>query len=225
ALPQSVGAPPKRNIASFARAIRQVWLNAGCIAGVLIKFACIFIISSIPCSAIKSTRRGLQKISRAKCCMRGSLGFVIHALANGEVLRLRCLRILTKLSGLPACEYQCHHVGYSHNFPTLPPRHHDAGEHCLDNFAALISGYIAQTNDSVPGRERDGRRSTISVSTVRTSSGRTTLGQRNSSTPRPMAPSAKFNVCTNSRIVMAAVCQPLAINPLKIVRSALLRLR
>src|SRR5206468_10744642 len=120
ALPQSVGAPPKRNIASFARAIRQVWLNAGCIAGVLIKFACIFIISAIPCWAIKSTRRGLQKISRAKCCMRGSLGFVIHALANGEVLRLRWLRILWKISGLPAWEYQWHQVGYSRVLCPLP---------------------------------------------------------------------------------------------------------
>src|SRR6266496_4661557 len=70
------------------------------------------------------------------------------------------------------------------------------------------------------GLERDDLRSRISVSTVSTSPGRTALGQRNSSTPKPMAPSAKFSVCTKSRIVIAAVCHPLAINPLKSVRSA-----
>src|SRR5436309_1136309 len=73
--------------------------------------------------------------------------------------------------------------------------------------------------------ERDGRSSRISVSTLSSSPGRTALGQRSSSTPNPMAPSVKFSVCTKSRMVIAAVCQPLAIKPLKIVRSALLRVR
>ena len=38
-----------------------------------------------------------------------------------------------------------------------------------------------------------------------TSPGRTACGQRSSSTPRPIAPSAKFNVRTNSLIVIAAL--------------------
>src|SRR5256885_651781 len=45
------------------------------------------------------------------------------------------------------------------------------------------------------------------------SPGRTGFGQRNSSTPSPTAPSAKFNVCTKRRMVIAAVCQPLATSP------------
>ena len=44
----------------------------------------------------------------------------------------------------------------------------------------------------------------------------TAAGQRNSSTPRPIAPSAKFSARTNNRIVIAAVCQPLAIRCLNI---------
>ena len=39
-----------------------------------------------------------------------------------------------------------------------------------------------------PGRDREGRNSRISVSTMSKSPGRTALGQRNSSTPSPIAP-------------------------------------
>src|SRR2546425_365573 len=99
------------------------------------------------CSAIKFMRRALRKISLAKCCTRGSSASIIRAPANGNVSRLRCPRILIKLSGLSACEYQCCNAAYSHRFATLPLWHHRAGKHRLDNFAALVGSHITQANN------------------------------------------------------------------------------
>src|SRR5439155_950311 len=59
----------------------------------LTRSACIFIITVIRCSAIKSMRRALQRIFHDKCCMRGSLNFAILALRNGKALKRRCLTI------------------------------------------------------------------------------------------------------------------------------------
>ena len=70
------------------------------------------------------------------------------------------------------------------------------------------------------GRERDGVTSTTSLSTWSTSPGRVGAGQLNSP-PAPTKPPASGGpLSTFRRIVIAAVCQPLAAKPLKNVRSA-----
>src|SRR5204862_1657405 len=71
------------------------------------------------------------------------------------------------------------------------------------------------------GRDFDGRTSSTSASTVSSSPGRTGSGQRNSSKPAPtMPPAGLKSLSTRSRMVTAAVCQPLAASPPKIVSRA-----
>ena len=70
-------------------------------------------------------------------------------------------------------------------------------------------------------RDLDGRTSSTSLSLRSSSPGRTGSGQRNSSKPAPTIPPAgSISLSTRSRMVRAAVCQPLAANPPKIVSSA-----
>jgi hypothetical protein len=68
------------------------------------------------------------------------------------------------------------------------------------------------------GSDFDGRTSSTSLSIRSSSPGRTGRGQRNSSNPAPtMPPAGLSSLPTRSRMVRAAVCQPLATNPWKIV--------
>ena len=63
------------------------------------------------------------------------------------------------------------------------------------------------------GRERDGRIASIVLVTVSTSPGRVACGQR-ISPPAPIEPLASGRPpSTRSRMVSAAVCQPLAARP------------
>jgi len=64
------------------------------------------------------------------------------------------------------------------------------------------------------GRDFDGRTSSTSLNTYSSSPGRTARGQLNSSKPTPRMPPAGLNSpSTISRMLIAAVCQPLAANP------------
>ncbi len=71
------------------------------------------------------------------------------------------------------------------------------------------------------GRDFDRRTSSTSLSTRSSSPGRTGRGQRNSSKPAPtMPPAGLSSLSTRSRMVTAAVCQPLAARPRKMVSRA-----
>ena len=76
---------------------------------------------------------------------------------------------------------------------------------------------------SIPrsGRDRDGRIASIVLSAVSTSPGRVGCGQL-SSPPAPIAPPAIGSApSVSSRMVIAAVCQPLATSsPKKLSRAA-----
>ena len=70
------------------------------------------------------------------------------------------------------------------------------------------------------GREREGVISTTSLSTCSVSPGRVGFGQA-SSPPAPMIPPVSGNpLSTNRRMVIAAVCQPLATKPANSVALA-----
>ena len=76
------------------------------------------------------------------------------------------------------------------------------------------------------GRDFEGLTSSTSLSMCSSSPGRTGRGQRNSSKPAPTRPPAGFSsLSTRRRIVRAAVCQPLAAKPWKIVSCAASSLR
>jgi hypothetical protein len=76
------------------------------------------------------------------------------------------------------------------------------------------------------GRDFDARIWSTSLSTRSSSPGRTGRGQRNSSNPAPtMPPAGLISLSTNSLIVIAAVCQPLAARPRKIESAAALSSR
>ena len=71
------------------------------------------------------------------------------------------------------------------------------------------------------GRDCDGRTSTTSDSICNSSPGRTGRGQRNSSNPRPrMPPAGRRSPSTSIRMVAAAVYQPLAAKPPKMLLRA-----
>src|SRR5712691_3560251 len=73
------------------------------------------------------------------------------------------------------------------------------------------------------GRDCDGRISSTSLSIRSSSPGRTGRGQRHSSKPAPtMPPAGVKSLSTRSRMVTAAVCQPLAASPWKSVSRAAL---
>ena len=65
------------------------------------------------------------------------------------------------------------------------------------------------------GREREGRTSSTSHSTRSTSPGRVAEGQFSSAPAPIMPPECPAASCASSRMVMAAVCQPLATSVLK----------
>jgi hypothetical protein len=71
------------------------------------------------------------------------------------------------------------------------------------------------------GRRLDGRTSSTSLSVRRSSPGRTGRGHWSSSKPAPtMPPAGLKSLSTSSRMVTAAVCQPLAASPPNIVSRA-----
>ena len=73
---------------------------------------------------------------------------------------------------------------------------------------------VSLRNVTVPrsGREREGVTSSTSLSTVSTSPGRVGRGQA-ISPPAPITPPASGTLPTRRRMVIAAVCQPLAAKP------------
>ena len=85
---------------------------------------------------------------------------------------------------------------------------------CTD-FVVLIERRVVTRIMPRSGRDFDGRTSSISLLTRSSSPGRTGSGQLNWSKPTPRMPPAGLNSpSTISRMVIAAVCQPLAASPL-----------
>ena len=97
----------------------------------------------------------------------------------------------------------------------IPPLDHKIGDEDLNRLAVLVQRRRPELRMPRSGRDFDGRSSKTSLSTVKMSSGLTGFGQRNSSIPAPMTPPAIGRLSTSSRIVIAALCEPLAASPPK----------